>query len=311
MNEENNIPNIWNRIAERALRTGANIPIVEEEFDREKALLGLANNVDFNRKQKPATIENFCKLIADGTFAIGSMIRIARNERGQWVLVDGQHRLMAVIKANARVWLMVVADERPASIAYASIDNVGTLRTSGDALSSMLGWSTKRWNAVCASAAIIAGNFSRRIITHATFEEKASKTKRTALVADAMNKFKNEIFALANLTHKDANIFRSSALAVHIVAAHYAPDVFWPYFNSVLADDMLAKNSPEKKLTETFHLSGIRHFEKFFLFQYTVACWNAKFEGKTIERFPRVVLTENMATPIFKIAGTPYPKENE
>lgn len=303
----NDIPNIWNDIAKRALRTGAHIPMVEEQFDREKALHGLAWNFGFNRRKKPQVVNNFAQIISDGSFAPGSMIRIARNESGEWVLVDGQHRLEAIVKANVNIWLVVVVDERLANIAYAGIDNVGTLRTGGDAVSSILGWTTKRWTNTIGAASIIASNFSRTYMTATYFTQVfSSANRRNELVADVMAKYKNEFLAFGKIA-TDAFFLRAPSLAVHIIASHYAPQIFWPYFNAALKDDMLAKNSPEKKLSELRNFPAVQRHERFRLLCYTVACWNAKFKGEELARLPNIFTDRDRATQVPKILGTPYP----
>jgi len=304
---QNDIPNIWNDIAKRALRTGAHIPMVEEQFDREKALHGLHWNFDFNRRKKPQVVNNFAQIISDGSFAIGSMIRIAKNETGEWVLVDGQHRLEAIVKANANVWLAVVVDERLANIAYAGIDNVGTLRTSGDAVSSILGWTTKRWTNTIGAASIIASNFARMYMLNGNDKNLfQSANRKNELVADVMAKYKAEFLAFSNVV-ADTSFLRSPSLAVHIIASHYAPQIFWPYFNAALKDDMLAKNSPEKKLSELRNFSAANRDDRFRLLCYTVACWNAKFRGDEILRLPNIFTDKERATQVPKILGTPYP----
>lgn len=304
---ETNIPNIWNDIAKRALRTGANIPMVEEQFDREKALHGLAWNFDFNRRKKPEVINNFSLLISEGSFAIGSLIRIARNEAGEWVLVDGQHRLEAIVKSGAKIWLAVVADERFASIAYAGIDNVGTIRTGSDAVSSILGWTTKRWTNSIGAAGIIAANFSRDYLVDGRTTRRAeSVISRNKSIAFVMTKYKNEFLAFEKFSI-GVGFFRAPILAVHIIAAHHAPGIFWPYFNAAIKDDMLAKHSPEKKLCELKNFSATQREERFRLLCYTAACWNAKFNKEEIARLPPIYSDSERMTQVPKILGTPYP----
>ena len=298
-------PNIWNAIAARALRTGAHIPIAEEEFDRERALCGLHWNFGHNRRPKQYVVTKFAQIIKDGSFAIGSTLRIARDENGEWILVDGQHRLAAIAESGARVWLMVAIDERPARIAYASIDNVGTLRGARDAVSSLLGWSTKNWNAVCGAAAIISHDFSRRSILGST-PNGASVAKKHSFIAETVAKYKETILQFSDLRLPNAQFRRAPALAVHIVTAHHAPDVFWPYFNAAIKDDMLAKHSPEKKLTETLVMPAKYSNERLKLFVFTVACWNAAYTKTEIQKFPK--FNEDEQTPVPSILGTPYAK---
>ena len=309
MSEENkteaNTPNIWNAIALRGLRTGAHIPVVEEEFDREKALAGLAHNFQFNRRPKPKVTQGFRKIIEDGSFAIGSMIRIARNETGKWVLIDGQHRLDAIAQSEAKIWLTVAIDERSARDAYASIDNVGTLRTPKDAVSSILGWSTSYWGQVCSAARIIASNFNRSVIKSANYSS-ASKTKTAYLLAETISEYKDEIKAITK--NSTAESSRAPGLSAMIVAARYQPEIFWPFFEAARKDDLLRKNSPEKRMVEIWALPGRGDENRLKIFFYTTACWNAAYLKKDLPKFPAFMLGEERSSRIPKILGTPYPK---
>lgn len=307
-NTETKPKNIWAEIAERALRTGANVPVVEVEFDREKALHGLAWNYDRNRRPKPKVIANFRHIIDDFNFAAGSMLRIAQNDDGEWVLIDGQHRLTAIAESGAKLWLLVAVDERPARIAYASIDNVGTLRSRSDAISSLLGWSTKHWTSICGAAEIISDNFSTTSLESGVSKGSASAAKKLEIVCGTMEKYKEAIIAISSKKYAKASVIRATACAAHIVCAHYVPDVFWPYFNEAVNDDMLAKNSPEKKLTETFLMGAVYKEDRFQLFYYTVACWNAKYTKVELPKFPAFLYGAKKKSLVPQILGTPYPK---
>lgn len=303
--EENNKPaNIWNEIAKRALRTGAHVPVVEEEFNHEKARDGLAWNFGHNRRQKQFVVSKFAQIIKDGSFALGSMLRIARDESGEWVLIDGQHRLSAIAESGMRVWMMVAIDERPAHIAYASIDNIGNTRTVVDSISSMLGWSTKRWTAVVSAANIIRSGFDRQTIWMGGNKIESINEKNEKIAA-TIEKYKKEILRLGDI-RGDASKFRAPSICVYIVAAHYAPDVFWPFFESAISDDMLAKNSPEKKLNEVFQMNASSNDARLKCFFYTAMAWNAAYQRKELPVFGRVVMTGSLATPIPPILGTPF-----
>lgn len=306
MNEENTVPNIWNDIARRALRTGAHIPVVEEEFNREKALMGLAHNFQFNRRPKFTVIRNFRKIIEDGSFALGSTIRIARNEAGEWVLVDGQHRLDAIAQSNAKIWMMVAVDERPANIAYSSIDNVGTLRTHADAISSILGWSTSHWNSITGAARLIASGFNKEEFKFRGLHSKVNNDE-TARVAASM---RDEISRILEITKKGkvTNARRAPAICVFLVAAKYSPEIFYPWFERAIKDDMLPRDSTEKRLSETFLWQAHVDESRLRLFAATALIWNAQYRGESMAAIPRIVVSGERQTKWPDILGTPYAK---
>lgn len=302
-------PNIWNSIAARALRTGAHIPIVEEEFDAEKAASGAYWNFQFNRRRKPAVIEAFAALMHEKTFAVGSTIRIARNNLGDWILVDGQHRLAAIAATGVKTWLMVVADERPANEAYSKIDNVGSLRTYSDALSSILGWNTKYyWTSTVGAARIIAAGFSKSGF-FAGAKLRSSQQEETAKVMTEMREHIERLLAIAEST-KQKEVTRSPALSVLLAAAKHNADVFYPWFERAVADDMLPKDSTEKRFVETFSWPAKENIDRYRLAMTTALIWNAQYGNKNMPSIPRVWLAGDRWTTKWPgILGTPFGAE--
>ena len=306
MNEENTVPNIWNDIARRALRTGAHIPVVEEEFNREKALAGIAWNFDRNRRPKPAVIQSFRKIIENKSFASGSALRIARNASGEWVLIDGQHRLNAIADENARMWMMVIIDERPANVAYANIDNVGTLRNYSDAISSALGWSTPNWLSVVGAARIIACRFEKAEF----FPGGKLRSLQYDDTIKVLTSMRDDITRLLNLVggSKSKTHTRGPQLSVFLVAAKYAPETFYPWFERATEDDLLARDSTEKRLVETFLWPAHKNEERYRLSMTTALIWNAHFRNESMPSIPRVLIAGDRLTKWPGILGTPYAK---
>lgn len=301
---ETNTSNIWNAIALRALRTSAHIPVAQEEFDAEKALAGLAWNFERNRKPKNSVIASFADTLEHGDFATGSALRIARNEDGQWVLVDGQHRLLAIAKSGRKTWMMVIADERPANIAYAKFDNLGTIRTSSDVFGSLLGWKTKNWSSVIAAARII---YSKYILAENAL--KITEAEKEG-IAETLNEFRKEIEWVCAQDPKGNSlaITRASTLSVILSALKYQRAIAEPWFLSAVADDRLVKLSPEKLLAESFRLPAARYADRKKALYMTATIWNLKFTGTTVQRAPQVYFGNERSTSWPGIAGTPYAK---
>lgn len=306
-NTETKPKNIWAEIAERAMRTGANVPVVEVEFDREKALHGLVFNYDRNRRPKPKVIANFRHIIDDFNFAAGSMLRIAKNDDGDWVLIDGQHRLTAIAESGARLWLLVVVDMRPAKIAYANIDNVGTLRTGSDAVSSILGWSTGNWMSVVGAARLIEAEFARAVFLPASRSKPASAEK----IAEVLEKYRaatEKVISIAAFG-KSLQSRRAAQLSVLIVAAHYQPERFYSWFERAAADDMLPKDSTEKRLSETFTWQSSTRYDRLRLNLATVTIWNAHYREEQMPSLPRITVFGERLTRWPGILGAPFGPE--
>lgn len=299
--------NIWEEIAERALRTGANVPVVEVEFDREKALRGLAWNYNMNRRPKPKVIANFRHIIEEFDFAAGSMLRIAQNDVNEWVLIDGQHRLTAIAESGARLWLLVVVDQRPAKIAYANIDNVGTLRTGRDAVSSILGWSMGNWGSVVSAARLIEAGLTRP----AFFPGSSGKPLSPEKTAETLEKYRTATENVLGISAsgKSLQSRRAPQFAVLIVAAHHQPERFYSWFERAAADDMLPKDSTEKRLAETFSWTASGRHERLRLAIATAMIWNANYLGEAMPSMPRITVIGERLTRLPGILGTPFGAE--
>lgn len=302
--------NIWNDIAKRALRTGANVPAVEVEFDTEKALNGLAWNWAQNRKPKQTVINVFVNILTSNDFAPGSQLRIAQNDEGEWVLIDGQHRLAAIAKSNAKPYMQVVADLRPAKIAYANIDNVGTLRTEGDSVSSLLGWNTPYWNSVVGAAKIINRKF------HLIKEDGNTRTPDPEKISDLIQAYRKAIETTCEILgcENAKGGMRAPIFSVLIVAAQHQPEVFFPWISKAAADDMLHANSTEKKLIRLFQ-SSLGKTRDLAAWQVreratmqAAMLWNAHFAGENINSMS-IRLGAKRRTSWPGILGTPFGAE--
>jgi len=293
--------NIWKEIAERALSIVANIPVIEVEFTAEKAISGLAWNFEFQRQKKTSIVKSFQRIIEDFNFSAGSMLRIAQNDEGEWVLIDGQHRLAAIVESGAKLWLLVAVDSRPASVAYANIDNVGSLRSSGDAVHSALGWKTKYWTSMVPTAYIISKLFSMDVVKTSMLRNTNGVTESACV---ALRKYRNTFEKFTEKNRKEAT--RAPSAAALIVAAHYQPDKFWPFFERALADDRLPKNSPEKKLLAVLASQCKDSTDRLRVCIHTILCWNAVYKNQELFSLPRIdhKTLEDVSIPA--ILGTPY-----
>lgn len=293
-------PNIWNGIALRALRSVNQISVVEELMTPEKAMHGLEWNFRSNRSPRPGNIKAFVTLLKDESFSPGSQLRIARDESGQWVLVDGQHRLQAIVMSGVSAPMLIVADDRPAKEAYANIDSVGSLRTAGDSVYSELGWKVSYWNSVSGAARIIEKEFKDFSLsgTKISTEEK----KR---ISETLNEYRQEIEWFAENAKRIQAFFRSSTLSVLLVALKYQRSISQSFIANAAADDGLAAGSPEKMLLRSFGVKtkgDNRNTAHADIAYITALIWNAKYEERKLLKMPH-------CTKWPGIRGTPFKGE--
>lgn len=88
-----------------APKTNLPIDIVFEYISPAMAKQWLGDNVDNNRTPNKRYITGYAKTMKDGLWSCTNGESIKFNQDGE--LVDGQHRLMAVIEADVKVWMLV------------------------------------------------------------------------------------------------------------------------------------------------------------------------------------------------------------
>lgn len=107
------------------------------EISPETATAWLANNADFQRKLRQTVVDRYARDMLNGAWNLTHQ-GIAFDTKGR--LIDGQHRLAAIVKAGVPVKMTVVRDT-PAG-AFDHVD-IGFCRTTADVLKTQgEGWIT-------------------------------------------------------------------------------------------------------------------------------------------------------------------------
>lgn len=113
------------------------------EITPNEAELWLAKNADFQRKLRESVVDKYARDMINGQWQLTHQ-GIAFDSKGR--LIDGQHRLAAIVKAGVPIKMLVVRDS-PAA-AYDHVD-LGYGRTATDILKAQgEGWITNEWIAV-------------------------------------------------------------------------------------------------------------------------------------------------------------------
>lgn len=133
------------RIALAADDPDPDITAIVVKVTPEVAEKWLGKNVH-NRNVRPRTVDSYARDMAAGQWQItGEAIKFASNGD----LLDGQHRLLAVIQSGVTIEMLVVSGLDPA--AQEAMDS-GTARTTGDAL--RLRGETAHYSALAAAARV-------------------------------------------------------------------------------------------------------------------------------------------------------------
>lgn len=180
------------------------IAIVTPELARQ----WLEHNADFQRQLRPGIVGRYARDMANGEWNLTHQ-GIAFDTRGR--LIDGQHRLAAVIKSQVDVKMMVVRDV-PAG-AFDHVD-LGFARTTADVLKAQgEAWITKEH--IATARFMEAGSYAR--ITSMAL----SPFELRALVETHKNALN---FVFQNLTRRVRGVTIAPALAAIAVAYYHETD---------------------------------------------------------------------------------------
>lgn len=168
----------------------------------------LAKNADFQRKLRDSVVDKYARDMINGQWQLTHQ-GIAFDAKGR--LIDGQHRLAAVVKAGIPVKMLVVKDS-PAT-AYDHLD-LGYGRTAVDILKAQgEGWITNEWIAV-ARFMEAGANIKAVFIARSPFElREMVETHKNALA-----------FVFQNVERKVRGVTIAPVLAAVAVAYYIEKD---------------------------------------------------------------------------------------
>lgn len=233
-----------------------------------------------------------------GEFDGGEPIRFGMGPNTPWMLLNGQHRLAAILSGEMTVDMVVVytkcqSTEDVAKL-YSRIDR-GRQRSMVDAMKalglivqsdSMLPTDLK----IFAQAAVVlrSGLVSKAITGH-NYGSKSAEA-RHAEMCKWMQPAQEYFNAIRGATEK--GVFeRQIVTAIGIVTFADAPHLAQPFWREAAKDDGLRANDPRKKMLEALRRTAVKRSEAGYLGNVVAACWNAYVEGrdlaKVIVRDPR------------------------
>lgn len=234
------------------------------------------------------------------------LIQEAEFPNGRKVLVDGYHRLTALVQFGKPLLAVIVTyhvnNDQELAERYAKIDRPATrkpkdmLRAFGVEERAEL--PSKMLNTVSAGVAIVANDFSRNSGSLAA----KSLIQRTHNVEDWLPEGQAYAACLAGCTN-EINMLLSRAPVVGVALAtlrHQAglAETFW---SRIAADDGLLKDSPEGRLLAWLRATRVNRVGQFMYCRYVAGAWNAYCEGRTL----KLLKINDPSAPV-SIAGTPY-----
>ena len=244
-----------------------------------------------------------------GRFWSGSQIVFAQLPDGQQILVNGYHRMNAVIDCGELVEFQVlverVKDHDGVRALYCSIDTNLRKRTDGEivraaGIADELNVRHYVMTAALGAVTFIASGLRAEKLADQP-AEVVTAFGRKEYVADWADEIRTYADIVANVTTQTLRrrLMTHSVMAVALVTLRYQPERAHLFWTTVAADDGLRKGDPRKTLIETLVGGGHRGSPRIGLI-YAAKAWNAWCEGKNLH-----ILRAGDASVCDPI-GTPY-----
>lgn len=233
-----------------------------------------------------------------GEFDGGEPIRFGMAPNTPWMLLNGQHRLSAVVSGEMTVDMVVIytkcqSAEDVAKV-YSRIDR-GRQRSMVDAMkalgliaqnSSMLQTDLKIF---AQAAVVLRSGLSSKHITGHNYESKSAEARHAEM--EKWRQPAQEYFDAIRGAAEKGLFERQQVVAIGIVTFADAPHMAQTFWREAAKDDGLRANDPRKKMLEVLRRTPVRKSEAGYLGNVVAACWNAYVEGrdlaKVIVRDPR------------------------
>lgn len=264
-------------------------------------------------KQRPLknwSVTYISKTMQDGKFAPGTPIDIAILNGNQY-LINGQHRLHAVIEADTELAFTIIEHYVNSMDDIASLYTVidrGAPRTRADS-DRVFGMGEKydltnvQVNKLSAAIAFIMGNFKKLSKENKILDKEISEEYPKYI--ESYRAFEEAIEGCA--TDMKIKIHRLSPLSVALTTFLHQRDIAETFWRDVALDDGLRLGDPAKVLSR-FILKVSRDSKRDgncisneYIARGVARAWNAYYEG---ERLEKITIKDPYGQ--IRIIGTPY-----
>lgn len=232
-------------------------------------------------------------------------------------LIDGYHRLHAIVAAGVAAELIVVEREVGTMAAvdanYAVVDT-GLVRSSGDRttaydLPARFGVGRSWVSALGHAVAGIAGGFEYDHNDPYMRDAVRSDTVRILLMEDWLPELRRLLAVVEGVrgAWADRNFRKTRVgptLGVILVTLRHQPHLAERFWGDVVRNDGLRVNQPERVLTDFLERTKVESIGPRAFSRAVANCWNAAYEGRSLTYALRN--KEKAAALPIKLKGTPY-----
>lgn len=237
------------------------------------------------------------------------LIQEAEFPNGRRVLVDGYHRLSALVQFGQPLLAVVVTyrvnDEQELNERYAKIDRPATRRPSdmlrAFGVDQQTELSAKMLKVVSAGAVIVANDFPR----NSGGNNQKSVITRTNDVQKWISEGEAYAACLSGCTNEiQVLLTRAPVVAVALATLRYQRGLAESFWSRIAAEDALPKDSPEARLLAWLRANRVNQVGQQVIYcRYVAGAWNAYYESRPL----KLLKIADPSAPVV-IAGTPYGK---
>jgi hypothetical protein len=261
------------------------ITMVMEDITPEQAEKYLAMNVDHNRAVRDIKVSRYANSMTEGHWlATSSTIKFDRDGH----LIDGQHRLMAIIRAGITVRMAVARNESPASI---HVIDTNTPRNGGDSL--VFAGLTPRGKATqIAGTANALNGWQNGYYTNAmsalNYGERMSNDEMVVFVREH-HAILLEALDVADRVHRMVPLNKSGIALAYIVLKNVDAEAANEFFNRLAEGILHGATDPLLTLTRKVNADRLTPTGRQAITGTTLylilRTWNAWREGEVLAKY--------------------------
>jgi hypothetical protein len=265
------------------------------------------------RRTRPQHVASLARELLRGTFKPGT-IEINTLPEGDQYLIDGYHRLQAIIEAGVSSPMVIVncavgsMDEVDANYA---VTDTGLIRTSVDRataynLPSRFALSPRWVTSLGYAVAAITGGFefdSNDLHTRDAVRSDAVRIPLMETWLPEMHRFV-EILAQNKGMWMGGKTRNASLVAIALVTLRYQPERAEQFWAAVAKNDGLGRTQPERILIDYLQSSSVKREGTRAYARAIAYCWNASYDGRPLTYALRH--KKNVVNNPILIKGTPY-----
>ena len=237
-----------------------------------------------------------------GEFDGGEPIRFGMAPGTPWMLINGKHRLTAVVLSEVIIDMVVVYTEcqslEDVAKVYARIDR-GRQRNMVDAMKALglilrdSHMSQTDLKVFSQAAVLLRIGLESRPIWGSNYESRSAEARHSEM--EKWQQPARQYFAAIHGSADKQLLERREVAAIGIVTFADDPHMAQAFWHEAAKDDGLRASDPRKKMLEVLRRTPVTRSGIGYLGNAVAACWNAYVEGrdlsKVIVRDPRADIT--------------------